>query len=414
MGTPRMKRNDKRLGAPKRVAVATTSRADYGILYWFLREVIEDPELELLLYVTGSHLASEFGNTVDVIVEDGLPIHRSIPILTGENAGSDSPVAATDAAGRALTEFGRALAADELDLLVLLGDRYEIVPIALASVLHSVPVAHVHGGEISTGALDEYFRHAITKLATLHFPATAEYGRRLLQLGEREDRVKVVGAPSLDHMRRTELLSEESLVDLLGLRLEAPTAVVTFHPVTTEPGTGMAAVQALAGALSSRPELQVLFTKANADMEGRAINAYLADLVQRHPDRFILRDNLGSKVYFSCLKHFDLLVGNSSSGLIEAPAFGLPVVNVGSRQDGRTRARNVIDVPAITDEISRGIDTALSTEFRAALTGMPNPYDPYPAGSVAARMAAAIKEFLSEDHSMRKEFVDIDTGARFG
>lgn len=396
---------------PKRVAVVSTTRADYGLLHWFIREVLADPDLELLLYVSGSHLAPEFGNTVSEIEADGVPIYRRIPIFASSDAGADAPVAATDAAGTALQEFGRALAEDSPHAVVVLGDRFEIVPVALAGVLHAVPVVHVHGGEVSAGALDEYFRHAVTKLASLHLPATEEYRRRLLQLGEPPDRVEVVGAPGLDHLYRTDLIPRRELFEALGLRTDRPTAIVTYHPVTTEPGTGLAAVEALSEALLGVDELQVLFTKANADVEGRAINDFLLDLCREHADRFALRDNLGSRTYLSCLKHFDVLVGNSSSGLIEAPAFALPVVNVGPRQDGRTRARNVIDVPITSADIGRGIAQALSPAFRAQLQGMSNPYDPYADGNVAGRMSHAIKRFLAAGASMRKEFVDLGTGA---
>jgi UDP-N-acetylglucosamine 2-epimerase (non-hydrolysing)/GDP/UDP-N,N'-diacetylbacillosamine 2-epimerase (hydrolysing) len=300
---------------------------------------------------------------------------------------------------------------DRPDMVVLLGDRFEIVPIALACVLHSVPVAHVHGGELSAGALDEYFRHATTKLASLHFPATAEYRRRLLQLGEEPDRVIAVGAPGLDHLHRTELLSREALETILGVSLDVPTAIVTYHPVTTEPGTSAAAVRSLVEGLLAEDRLQAVFTKANADHEGGAINALLEEFTRENPARFKLFDNLGVKVYFSCLKHFDLMIGNSSSGLIEAPAFRLPVVNVGPRQDGRTRARNVIDVGTTTTAIRDGIRMALLNSFRSGLVGMINPYDQYGDGKVAGRMTAAIKAFLSTHRSTRKSFFDLDLEA---
>lgn len=389
-----------------RVAIVTTTRADYGILHWLISEVHRDPDLQLLLYVTGAHLVRGFGHTVDQISADGLPIARCIPILAEE----DSPLRATDAVGAAASGFGRAFHEDQPDLVVLLGDRYEIVPIALASVLHSAPVAHLHGGELSAGALDEYFRHAVTKLATLHFPATHEYSRRLLQLGEPADRVHVVGAPALDHVHRTELLSREELERTLDLKLDRPTALVTYHPVTTQPGASVATVERIAAALLAEEPLQAVFTKANADAEGHSINLLLAELARQHPSRFHLFDNLGSRNFLSCLRHFDLMLGNSSSGLIEAPAFELPVVNVGSRQDGRTRAQNVIDVGTEVSEIREGIRRATSPEFRARLTGMSNPYDAYGDGDVAGRIVATIKEFLAERNSLRKVFVDRPVG----
>lgn len=405
-----MTRRPGRAAGRPRVAVVTTTRADYGILFWLMKQLAEDPDLEFLLYVTGSHLAPEFGMTVEQIEADGLPICRRVTILSGE----DSAVATTNAAGAAVTEFGRVLASDRPDLLVLVGDRFEILPIALACVLHSVPVAHLHGGELSAGALDEYFRHAVTKLATLHFPATDEYRRRLLQLGEEPRRVINVGAPALDHLRRTRLLSRSELQQVLGITLDRPTALVTYHPVTTEPGTSVQAVRAVVEAILSEPSLQAVITKANADVEGGAINRELEALVAEHPGRLALFDNLGTKTYFSCLRHLDLLVGNSSSGIIEAPAFALPTVNVGSRQDGRTRAKSVIDVAATTAAIGQGIRTALSQRFRDGLKGMTNPYDKFADGSVSSRIAAAMKSFLAEERSPRKEFVDLPGGVTHG
>jgi len=390
-------------GARWRVAIVTTTRADYGHLYSLIRAVAADPDLELLLYVTGTHLSQEFGHTVDQVVADGFPVARRIDIFTNE----DTAVAATDAAGRAASQFGRALAEDHPDILVLLGDRFEIVPVALAAVLHSVPVAHLHGGERSTGALDEYFRHAVTKLATLHFAATDEHRRRLLQLGEQPEQVVTVGAPGLDHLHETRLLSRRELQELLGIDLAGPVALVTYHPVTTEPGTSAAAVQALVDALLAEAPLRAVITRANADVEGRRINELLESLQQGHPDRLLLVDNLGSRVYLSCVREFDLLVGNSSSGIIEAPSFGVPVVNVGPRQDGRTRAKNVIDVGPTMAEIRRGIREALAPAFRAGLAGMANPYDQFGDGNAAGRIVSAIKSYLAEERTRRKVFYDL-------
>lgn len=385
-----------------RIGIVTTTRAEYGLLYWLIEGARADPQVDMSLYVTGSHLSAEHGHTVDQIEADGVPIARRLPI----HGSSDSPSGATDAAGAAARVFGRAFAEDRPDIVVLLGDRYEIVPIALAAVLHSVPVAHIHGGELSAGALDEYFRHAVTKLASLHFPATEEYRRRILQLGEAPDRVITVGAPGLDHVHRTPLLTQRELGATLGVSLARPTALVTYHPVTTEPGTSEKVVTALIDALLAESELQAVFTKANADVEGRTINRLLTASVRRHPERFVLFDNLGVRSYLSCLRHVDVLIGNSSSGLIEAPTFALPVVNIGSRQDGRTRAANVIDVRPTLAEISDGIRVARSDEFRTGLEGMVNPYDTYGDGRASHRMLEAIKQYLSKGRRATKTFVD--------
>ena len=390
-----------------RVAVVTTSRADYGLLFWLLRAIDEDPEMDLLLYVTGSHLSPEFGSTVNQIEADGFRVARRIEILLA----SDTPSACSKAMGLALLGVGDALAEDRPAVLVVLGDRFEIAPVALAAVAHGVPVAHVHGGETSEGALDEYYRHAVTKLATLHFPATETYARRILQMGEDPARTHVVGAPGLDHLHRTPLLSRAALAEALGMPLERPTALVTFHPVTTERGRAGEQVEALLSALQAETPLRALFTKANPDVEGRAISRRIAAFCDTDPARFRLVDNLGTQRYLSCMRHLDLLVGNSSSGLTEAPSFGLPVVDVGTRQRGRVAAANVIHVDNDADDIRRGIRLALSSEFRTGLEGLQNPYDRYGDGRVSVRIAAALKAFTRTPWDGTKRFADLDRGA---
>jgi UDP-hydrolysing UDP-N-acetyl-D-glucosamine 2-epimerase len=392
---------------PARIAVATTTRADYGLLVWLLRAIQADPELELLLYVSGTHLSPEFGSTALQIEADGIEVHRRIEILQAQ----DTPSGTTQAMALALAGFGDALAIDRPDVLVLLGDRFEIVPIALACVAHGVPVAHLHGGERTEGALDEYYRHAVTKLATLHFAATEAYRRRILQMGEPPERAFAFGAPGLDHIHRTELLPRADLERALGLTLDRPTALVTYHPVTAEPGDGVAQVEALLAALLAEAPLQAVFTQPNADAEGRAIHARVAAFCRSHPHRFRLVANLGTQRYLSCLRHLDLLVGNSSSGLIEAPSFGLPVVNVGTRQRGRLRAANVIDVDPTEAAIRSGLRHAASKEFRDSLRDMTNPYDPNGDGRVSERIVAALKTFARDPGSRHKAFVDLEIGA---
>jgi len=393
-----------------RIAVLSTTRADYGLLYWVLRAILDDPDLELLLYVTGSHLSPAFGFTADAIEADGIPIRRRIEILLA----ADTPTAIGKAMALALAGFSDALAEDRPAVLVMLGDRFEIVPVALACVLHGVPVAHIHGGETTEGALDEYFRHAVTKLATLHFPATEAYRRRIVQMGEAPERTFAFGAPGLDHLHRTELPSRATLQGDLGLPLDRATALVTYHPVTAEPGEASAQVEALLAALLAEAPLQAVFTQPNADAEGRAIHERLERFCRDHPDRFRLIANLGTPRYLGCLRHLDLLVGNSSSGLVEAPSFALPVVNVGTRQRGRIRTPNVIDVGNDEAAIRRGIRTALAPGFRERLSGMTNPYDPVGDGRVSERIVGEVKRFVREGAPRVKAFVDLEHGGARG
>lgn len=394
----------------QRICIVTTTRADYGLLYWLVRAVDKDPSLDLLLYVTGSHLSREFGYTVQQIEKDGFPIQGRIEILLS----ADTPTAAIRAVALAAAGFGDAFADDAPDVVVVLGDRFEIVPVALAAVMHGIPVAHIHGGEISQGALDELFRHAVTKLATLHFPAAEPYRQRILQMGEDPERVFNFGAPGLDHLHHTRLLTRDELTASLGLSLDLPTALVTYHPVTTEPLEADSQVAELLSALEARGGLQAIFTRANADAEGRLINERLEHFCRGQPQRFRLFDNLGSVRYLSCLKHLDLVVGNSSSGLTEAPSFARPVVNVGNRQRGRIMAPNVIQTGYDAGSIGRGIDTALSAAFRETLVGMKNPYDRFGDGQVSERIAGQLKAFVRESSTQKKPFVDWPPGLNHG
>lgn len=392
----------------RRIWVLSTTRADYGLLYWLLREIDEDPEMELMLVASGTHLSTEFGRTVEDIERDGFRIHRRLEILLS----SDSRTAMTKAMGLAMLTCGDALAEDRPDMLVLLGDRFEIVPVALAAVALGIPVVHLHGGETSRGALDEYFRHAVTKLASIHFPAAEPYRRRIVQMGEDPRLVFNYGAPGLDHLHRSERISRDALAEALGMSLDRPTAIVTYHPVTSGSAPDVETqLGPLLAALESRDDLRVVFSKANADSLGRAINSHLARWCEAHPERSRLFENLGQRLYHGCLRHLDLMIGNSSSGLVEAPSFRLPVVNVGTRQEGRLMARNVIPVNNDTAAIRQGIDRALSPDFRATLTDMRNPYDRFGDGGTSRRIKDRLKAIPLGEWVTTKRFHDIDVEA---
>lgn len=394
--------------SPRRIWVLTTTRADYGLLYWLLREIDDDPELELMLAVTGTHLSMEFGYTVGEIESDGFRIHRRMEILLS----SDSRSAMTKAMGLAMLACGDALAEDRPDLLMMLGDRFEIVPVALAAVVQGIPVVHLHGGETSRGALDEYFRHAVTKLASVHFPATEAYRQRILQMGENPALTFNYGAPGLDHLYRSEPMERAALAKALGMSLDRPTAIVTYHPVTGEADAAVEVqIAALLEALESHGDLQLVFTKANADTQGREINAHLTRWCSAHPERGQLFPNLGQRLYHGCLRHLDLMIGNSSSGLVEAPSFRLPVVNIGTRQEGRLAARNVISVNCDVAGIRSGLDRALSPTFRASLMDMTNPYDRFNDGGAARRIKEILKTIPLDETLTKKRFHDVSIDA---
>ena len=386
----------------RKICVVTTTRADYGLLYWLMKEISADPDLELSVIATGTHLSPEFGMTVSAIEGDGFRIERRLEMLLS----SDSDTAIVKSIGVEMISLADALKEVHPDLVVVLGDRFEIVPVALASVIFGIPVVHIHGGEISQGAIDELFRHAVTKLATVHFASTEAYRNRILQMGENPDLTFNVGAPGIDAIYKLSLLERSELEAALEFSLDGVVAVVTYHPVTTERGAAKVQVENLLGAIEASG-IRAVFTKANADPEGGAINRKLSEFCGADPTRFKLFDNLGQKRYLSCMKSLDLMIGNSSSGLIEAPSFGLPVVNVGDRQKGRVRARNVIDVGNGIEQISDGISRALSTEFRKSLDGLENPYDRFRDGMTSRRIKETLKTLPLSESLVRKEFRDL-------
>ena len=371
-----------------------------------MRVIEDDPDLELSVVATGMHLAPEFGLTYRTIEEDGFRIDRKVEML--QSSGGDTDVAKSVGVG--LIAFTDALATLRPDIVVLLGDRFELLSPAVAAFVARIPIAHIHGGETSQGAIDEGVRHAVTKLASLHFAATEAYRRRIIQMGEDPARVFAFGAPGLDALRDLTLLSQAELDSRLGFSLAKPIAIVTYHPVTLEPGSAARQIDSLLAALL-REDVRAVFTKANADEEGRLINEHIAAFCAERPDDYRLFDNLGQMVYLSCLQHVDVMVGNSSSGLIEAPSFELPTVNIGDRQLGRIRATNVIDVGSTAAEIAAGIGQALSPEWRVGLKNMVNPYSGRGEESVSAHIKEQLKHAALGEALLKKRFYDLEPDA---
>lgn len=395
--------------SPERsILVVTTARADWGHLRSLAREIHADPRLELRLLVSGSHLTDPAGASLAEIAADGVPIWRQVPI---EAAGDDEQASLTTV-GNALLEVAPLLAAERPDLMVLLGDRTEIMAFALAALLLRIPLAHLHGGEVTGGAVDESIRHAVTKLATYHFVATEAYATNVRQLGEDPRRIFTVGAPGLDSLRDLTLLDRDELFSEFDLPADRPTALVAFHPVSTESRETVAAqTDALLEALEAT-DLQAVITGAGPDAHGQLVNDRLAAAAAGRPDRFRFRTHLGRLLFFSCLRHCDLMLGNSSAGLIEAPSFGLPVVNVGDRQAGRIRAENVLEAPARRGDLLAAVARARDAAFRARCRAAVNPYAPggdEPVGRAIKETLAAVslapevlkKVFrpLEEDHA---------------
>ena len=384
--------------ATRRVCIVTGTRAEYGLLYWLMREVQEDPELDLQIMATGMHLSPEFGLTYQEIEEDGFEIDEKVEMLTS----SDTPVGIAKSIGLGTIGFADALERLDPDFLVLLGDRFEVLALAQTGMVARIPIAHIHGGEVTEGAIDDSIRHAVTKMSHVHFVATASFRKRVIQLGEHPDRVFNVGAPGLDYIRRLDLMSREALESSLGFEFGEPTFMITYHPATVRTRPPEETVEHLLEALQQFPKAHLLFTKANADAEGRKINRRLEEFVEQEGERAQLHVSLGQRRYLSALHHVDLVLGNSSSGLIEAPAIPVPTVNIGDRQKGRPRAESVIDCEPTVEEIEGAIGQALSGEFRRSLKYVDSPYGD---GRASPRICERLKSMDEEDIS--KSFFDI-------
>jgi UDP-N-acetylglucosamine 2-epimerase (non-hydrolysing)/GDP/UDP-N,N'-diacetylbacillosamine 2-epimerase (hydrolysing) len=377
--------NEPRRGR-RRIGVVTTSRADYSHLYWPLRELAAHPEVELGLFALGAHLSPEFGSTLDEIERDAIPgmeIKARIECLLS----SDSDTGMAKTIGVAILGLADALTAWRPDLLLLIADRYEMLAPASVALALRIPIAHIEGGEVSQGAIDDQVRNALTKLAHVHFTSTPTARRRVIAMGEEPWRVHRAGAPSLDHLRRSTLLTRPALEGRLGLTLQAPTILAAYHPVTILKDT-TAEADALFSALAQAPG-QLLFVYPNADAGSYALIERTKALAASRPHTHIFV-NLDPVTYWSLLGQVDALIGNSSSGIMEAASFALPAVNVGLRQQGRERARNVIDAPAETAAILRALNQALDPEFRRTLRGMENPYGDGTAAETIARVLATV------------------------
>jgi UDP-N-acetylglucosamine 2-epimerase (non-hydrolysing)/GDP/UDP-N,N'-diacetylbacillosamine 2-epimerase (hydrolysing) len=368
----------------RRIAVVTTSRADYSHLYWPLRELEEHPEVELGVFTLGAHHSPEFGNTIREIERDGFPIQSRIECLLS----SDSDTGMAKTIGLAILGLADALTAWRPDLLLLIADRYEMLAPASVALALRIPMAHIEGGEISQGAIDDQVRNALTKMAHVHFTSNDNARRRVIAMGEEPWRVTTAGAPSLDHLKRSNLLDRASLEAKLGLRLTQPTILAAYHPVTILQDTTTEA-ESLFAALAEAPG-QLVFVYPNSDAGSYGLIERTKVLAGTRPETRIFV-NLDAVTYWSLLGQVDAMVGNSSSGIMEAASFALPVVNVGMRQQGRERARNTLDAPAETAAIAAALRKALDPEFRSGLRGMVNPYGNGTAAETIARVLTTVK-----------------------
>ncbi len=353
----------------RRIGVITVARSDYGLYRPILKRIATDSQLALMLYVSGAHFADTFGTTVTEIEADGFPIVARVPMISP----ADRPADIARTMGEGTANFARVFHDTPPDILLVLGDRFEMFAGALAAVPFGIPIAHIHGGELTEGAMDEYFRHALTKISHLHFATTDIYARRIIQMGEDPWRVVVSGAPALDTVLTVERLSRSELQENYDVDFSKPILLVTFHPVTMEAEHNVRYLSNLLQALGNFPEYTIVFTYPNADAGRDAIIQSIEAYRNTHAHARVVK-NFGHQGHLSMMAHARAMIGNSSSGIIEAASFGLPVVNIGTRQQGRVRPKNVLDVGYATSDVEAGIREAISDGFRNALCGPVNPY----------------------------------------
>lgn len=383
----------------RRVCVVTGSRAEYGLLYWLLRDLRSDDSLAVSLVVTGAHLSPEFGLTVREIEKDAMLIDGKVEMLLS----SDTPSAIAKSIGVGLLGFADLWPRLNPDVVVLLGDRYELLAAAISAMIARIPIAHIHGGERTEGVIDEAIRHSISKMSYLHFVAAEPFRRRLIQMGESPERVFNVGAAGLDNIRRLPLLSRPELEASLGLQLQNPLFLVTYHPVTLQEQGDVSGCHGLLEALAAFPEATIVFTGPNADTGGRCLVQPIKDFVACHADRAAYFTNLGQLRYLSLLREVDAVIGNSSSGMFEAPAMRKPTVNIGDRQKGRLRADSILDCGEQASGIEAAIRKALSPQFKAVVAAMSVPFGD---GMASRKMCDILKSYPLK-HGLQKEFYDL-------
>lgn len=356
----------------RKICVITGTRAEYGLLSGLMRKIRESGRTQLQVIATNMHLSPRYGNTYQEIEKDGFTIDRKIPIL---DDGKDDADATLAAMAKALSGFAAAFSELAPDLVVVLGDRYEILSAATAALIKGIPIAHIHGGEVTEGAYDDAIRHSITKMSSLHFTATEAYRKRVIQLGEQPDRVFCVGAPGVENIRTIPLMDQAEIEESIGFRLDDRTILVTYHPATLGSHTAAQDIRAFIDALDRRKDLRVVFTLPNSDTGSRDIADAIQAFVARNGDRAIACKSLGVRRYLSVMKNVAAVVGNSSSGLLEAPSLGIPTLDIGDRQKGRIAADSVFHCETDTESILEGLDRVLCPACREKASRVVNPYE---------------------------------------
>ncbi|MBD5549012.1 MAG: UDP-N-acetylglucosamine 2-epimerase (hydrolyzing) [Lachnospiraceae bacterium] len=385
----------------KKICVVTGTRAEYGLLKPLIEKINNDKDMELQLVVTGMHLSPEFGLTYQEIVQDGFEITERNEMLLS----SDTPNGITKSVGLGTIGFAEIFTRIVPNMLVILGDRYEMLAAATAAMIHRIPIAHIHGGELTEGVIDESIRHALTKMSILHFTSTEKYRNRVIQLGEQPDRVFCVGALGVENIKRQTLMSKKELENSICFKLDKPYILVTFHPITLEDNTVKKQFEDLLETLDSIKDYRIVFTKANADTDGRIINQKIDAYVSKNKNRAVAFASLGMVRYLSALQYCDMVVGNSSSGIIEVPSFHIPTVNIGDRQKGRVRGKSVIDCACTPKEITNAIRIAQMMNRSNTLKNEDNPYE---GKNTSETILSVIRKYLESGVDLKKHFYDVN------
>ena len=382
----------------KKICVFTGARAEYGLLKPLLREIISDKNLELQLLVTGMHLSPEFGLTYKIIENDGFLINEKIEMVVS----ADTPSSICKSIGLGLIGYADALRRLKPDFIVLLGDRYETLAGAIASLVSRIPIAHIQGGELTYGATDDSMRHSITKMSMLHFTYNKIYSKRVIQLGENPFHVFDVGALNVESIKSINLLKKNEFQKKIKFKLGDINCLITFHPVTLEVNTAMKQFSSLLNVLTQHKNIHCIFTKTNSDVEGRVINDLIDQFVSKNKERSVSFISMGQQLYFSAMSLVDVVIGNSSSGIIETPSFRVPTINIGDRQSGRIKANNIIDCQPNEESISASLKKSLNPRFVHSIKDMKNPFEKK---DTAKNIKNKIKSFESAKQA-KKVFFD--------
>lgn len=381
-----------------KVFVITGSRAEYGILKNLIKELKKDKYFKTNIIVTGMHLSKEFGYTINEILKDKIKVSKKINI----NLASDKPHGIGKSTGTGIIKFSKFFSQNRPDLIVLLGDRFEILAVTVAAYFHNIPIAHLHGGEATEGLIDEGIRHSITKMSQIHFVSTKKYKNRVIQLGESPKNVHLVGAIGIESIKKNKYLNKDLLKKKLKIKFSKRNILVTFHPVTLENNTSEIQFKNLLNSLKKLKNTNIFFTKTNSDTYGKIINRLIDSFEKKNNNCFSFK-SLGSQNYLSLIKFVDLVIGNSSSGIIEVPSFKIPTINIGDRQKGRVQSSSTINCKPISREITAAINKAYLPKFRKKLHTMINPYD---CGLTSLKIIKKLKK-LKFKNIVKKKFYEI-------